>query len=442
MSSNRLFLRASSALAAVAAGFDRNTLKPAALQTRDAPTMETLARAVEQMRQSNDEAIKLRMTKDQVDPLIEERTKKLNDNIDAVQRQLDEIVTKFNRSGAPAAKDKDGNDIPGADPEYRKQFNDWLRRGADTPELQKRAMTAGSNVEGGYITSPEIDTEITRFARTDGNLRAVANVRQISGGSYSKPTANNDNAAGWVAELEGRPVTQAVTFGGVTIQVHECYAMPAATQTLLDDAWTNVESLIAEETNEAFWELEAQAWIDGSGNGRPQGLILPSGKITVETGSTAAVQGKLGVVKSGSASALISGSVKVGDGLIAVQTRLKSRYLSNARWRMNRFTLAEVRKLKDQNDQYVWQPGLTAGVGSTILGYPVDTDDHMPAIADGAIPILFGDFRAAYTIVDRMGIRMLRDPYSSKPYVLFYTTKRVGGGYIKTEAMKGYQTAT
>jgi HK97 family phage major capsid protein len=440
-----LFARACTALSLI----DRNLDKPAGLQVRDAaPTLDTIARAVEQLRASNDEAIKLRMTKDQVDPLIEERTAKINTDISGLQAQIDEIEKRAKRAGEPA-KDKDGNDIPGANPEYRAAFRNWLIRGdrtsqADMELLNKRAMTAGNATEGGYITAPEIDTEVLRLARNDGSLRGVAATRQVSGAVYSQPVANNDNAAGWVSELGGRPITQAVTFGGITIETHEIYAMPAASQTLLDDAFINVESEIAVQTNEQFWEVEATAFITGDGIGKPQGLVLPSAKLTVETGSTAAAQGKLGIVKSGSTSDVstgTSGAAPYGDALIKLTTRLKSRYRTNARFRMNRFTEEKVRLLKDDNGAYIWRQGLTEKQPSVLLGHPVDIDDHMPDIADGALPIFFGDFGQAYLIVDRIGMRMLRDPFTSKPYVLFYTTKRVGGGYRKTEALKALQTA-
>jgi HK97 family phage major capsid protein len=426
----------------------RNALKPAGLQVREAVTPDAIMRAFEAFKTANDERLKAIESR-KADPLLEDKTNRINDALTALQTELnkrneelnkraDEIEAMAKRAGAPRREEPE---IPGADPQYRTAFNDWVRRGTDAEPLQKRAMSAGSNVEGGYITSPEIDTEIARLARTDGNLRNVARVRTISGGSYSKPVANNNNAAGWVAELEGRPLTSTVTFGGVTIGVHEMYASPAASQTILDDAFTNVESFIAEETSEAFWELEASAFIIGNGVGKPQGIILPSTKLTLETGVTEAVQGKLGYVKSGADTALFSGASPVADAIIDLQTRLKARYLSNARFRCSRFTKGELRKIKDDHDHYIWQPGMQAGAPDVLLGYPLDIDDHMPAIAQNAIPLLFGDFREAYTIVDRIGIRMLRDPYTNKPYVVFYSTKRLGGGYIKTEAMKGLMTA-
>ena len=173
---------------------------------------------------------------------------------------------------------------------------------------------------------------------------------------------------------------------------------------------------------------------------KPRGLL--SLATTVETGSTEAVQGKLGIVKSGvdGGWATPSATASPADAFLDLIARLRPAYRGNARFMFNRFTEAAIRKFKDTTGQYIWMPGIQAGTPATLLGFPTTIADHMPDIGNDKIPVLFGDFRRAYTIVDRIGVRTLRDPFSAKPYVLFYVTKRVGGGVVITQAYKGLQT--
>jgi len=205
--------------------------------------------------------------------------------------------------------------------------------------------------------------------------------------------------------------------------------MPAATQTLLDDSAVNIDEWIASEIDTVFAEQEGTAFVSGNGTTAPKGFLT----YTKEEESDWE-WGKLGFVLSGAAGAFAASDPS--DALVDLVYALKAGYRQNATFVMNRRTQAEVRKLKDDAGNYLWAPPATAGGQATLMGFPVAEAEDMPDIAANSFSIAFGDFRRGYLVVDRMGVRVLRDPYSAKPYVLFYVTKRVGGGVADFDAIK------
>lgn len=409
----------------------------------DAPPLTDIKAAVDKLqtvwgeyRQTNDERLKALESRKGADPLDIEKLGKMDEALTALQKRCDELELRAKRPGAP-----NENDVPGADPEYRQAFHQFLRRGEQSLQapqltaLQKRAMSAGDNTEGGYLTNPELDREVAKLARDMSAARQLFGVRAVGSSVFTKPMSKSNSSTGWVGETDGRPQTNPADLIAVSIPTHEIYANVYATQTILDDAFINLEQFIAEEAVEAFDDGEGDAFFTGNGVNKPRGLLNIS--TTVESGSTRAAQGNLGILKTGSASGFGDGF----DKFIDLISRLRPRYRQNAKWLWNALTEAPIRKVKDQNDQYLWQPSNAAGVPATFLGYGVSVADHMPDIGDGNIPVAFGDFKRGYLIVDRVGMRTLRDPFSVKPYVLFYMTKRVGGAPLITEAYKGLQTA-
>ena len=204
----------------------------------------------------------------------------------------------------------------------------------------------------------------------------------------------------------------------------ELFSQPAATQTLLDDAFSDVDAWLADEVEAAFAAQESAAFINGDGVAKPRGIL--SNEIVDES---AHEWGKIGSVAGDFTGA------NAGDGLIDLIYAPKSQFRANGRFVMNRRTVSEVRKLKDADGRYLWQPG-TNGEAATVLGYAVTEIEDMPDIGAGNAAIAFGDFRRGYLIVDRVGTRVLRDPFTAKPFVLFYTTKRVGGGVQNFDAIK------
>jgi HK97 family phage major capsid protein len=415
------------------------------MQTRSvgAPDLETraavsaLQTAWTEFRSANDARLAEIEKRGSSDVIVTEKVDRINAAITDVRARIDELELRAKRSGAPADNDNDGTPEQRA---YRADFQGFLKRGLETTALQTRAMSVSDNTDGGFLTAPEIDQNVARLQRDLNPIRQIVTVRSTTGTSYKRPISKSNNTSGWTGERTSRPQTNQSDLELIEIPTHEVYANVAATQAILDDGFINVEQWIAEETSAEFDRAEGDAFINGDGVAKPRGLV--SLATTTETGSTRAAQGKLGVVKSGIQGKFGSSTEATpvyndGDVFITLMGRMRVAYLANFRWLMNPRTEATVRKMKDANGQYIWQPGLQAGMPSAILGKPVTLADGVADVGNDTMPVMGGDFRAAYTIVDRMGIRVLRDPYTAKPYVLFYTTKRVGGGFVVTEAVKG-----
>ena len=258
-------------------------------------------------------------------------------------------------------------------------------------------------------------------------MRQIATVRQTSATVFKKPVSLGTTSA-WAAETGSRTETTAPTLSLLEFPAAELYAMPAATQTLLDDAYADVDEWLADEVEASFSTQESAAFVSGDGSGEPKGFLSYD---MIADASHA--WSKIGFILSGGAGAFAASNP--ADKLIDLVYALKSQFRANARFVMNRRTVSGVRKLKDGDGNYLWRPG-AAGESASLLGYPVTEIEDMPDIAANAYAIAFGDFRRGYLIVDRQGARVLRDPYSMKPYVLFYTTKRVGGGVQNFDAIK------
>src|SRR5581483_402045 len=246
------------------------------------------------------------------------------------------------------------------------------------------------------------------------------------------PFAVTGAESGWVAETATRPETDTPTLAALSemsFPTMELYAMPAATQALLDDAAVNIDEWIAEEVRDSFAQQEGTAFVTGNGTAKPRGFLDYT---KVAQGSWA--WGSIGFILTGVDGAFPASDP--GDKLIDLVYAVKSGYRANGTFVFNRATQAVIRKMKDGEDNYLWQPAAKAGDASTLMGFPVAESEDMPNIAADSYSVAFGDFRRGYLIVDRVGIRVLRDPYSQKPYVLFYTTKRVGGGVQDFDAIK------
>ena len=258
-------------------------------------------------------------------------------------------------------------------------------------------------------------------------MRAFASIQVISTDALEGLFDLERAAAVWVGETGARSQTATPNIGRWRIPVHELSAMPAATQKLLDDAAINMESWLADKVALEFSLAENAAFVNGNGVDKPRGFL------TYGTGTT--LPGTVEQFRTG-VNAAFAAAPDGGDVLIDALYGLKAPYRANASWFMNRTTTKMVRKLKDSDGAYLWSPGIAAGQPATLLGYPVAAFEDMPDPAQGSLSIAVGDMRAAYQIVDRMGIRTLRDPFTAKPFVLFYTTKRTGGDLVNFEALK------
>jgi len=393
--------------------------------------IEAIGRAFEEFKAANDERLKAIEAKGSADPLLAEKVERINADLSQLgqmKNQLEGLETVLARAALPGGGIT-ASEEEKARAEHRKAFASYFRKGieAGLAELEvKAALTSSSDPDGGFTVPEELEATIDRVLATVSAMRGAATVRSIGTDTYKKLTSQGGSTSGWVGEQATRSETTAPTLAQIAINVKEVYAMPAATQTLLDDSAVDIEAWLADEVGIEFAEEEGQAFISGSGVEEPMGILSYS---TVANASYA--WGKLGYIATGEAAAFTD-----ADKLIDLQHALKSGYRPGSAWMMADSIQAHVRKFKDGEGNYIWRPGLEPDAPDTLLGKPVLVDDNMNTISAGTYPIAYGNFARGYLIVDRIGIRVLRDPFSSKPYVLFYTTKRVGGGVVNYEAIK------
>ncbi|MGE0022764.1 MAG: phage major capsid protein [Hyphomicrobium sp.] len=388
---------------------------------------EEFMRAFEAYKETNDERLADLERRSAADPLVDDKLARLDRALDETKRVADRLAVKAERPHIG------GTAEPAALREYRAAFDDYVRKGetANLSRLEAKALAVSTNAgaDGGYLVPPETERAVLSALKDISPIRAIASVRQVSGSVYKKPFATTGFAYGWVAETASRSQTTTPTLAELSFPTMELYAMPAATATLLDDAAVNIDAWIAEEVQGTFAEQEGAAFVNGNGTSEPKGFMA----YTKEPDATAE-WGEIGYIKTGVDGAFPASDP--ADKLIDLVYTLKAGYRGGATFVFNRGTQAAVRKMKDDDGHYVWQPAAAAGQPSLLMGYPVVESESMPAIATDSYSVAFGDFRRGYLIVDRVGIRVLRDPFSSKPYVLFYTTKRVGGGVQDSNAIK------
>jgi HK97 family phage major capsid protein len=375
-------------------------------------------RAFESFKAANDERLS-GLEQRAGDVVAEEKVDRINRALQEQKQKIDALTLAAAR---PALGGERKGDAPAAR-ETKAAFDRYVRKGdaGGLDAFEVKSLSAGSNPDGGYTVPLEIEHTIDRVLTSASPIRAIASVQQIGSGTYRKPIATAGAATGWVGETDAIATTGAPTLAALDFPALELYAMPAATQTLLDDSQVDIEQWLAGEVQIVFAEQEGAAFVTGDGNNKPTGFLSAT---TVADASWA--WGKLGYIASGAAGAF--DSTDPSDALLDLAYAPKQGYRANGRWVLNRKTESTIRKFKDSTGNYIWQPAAAAGQPATIFGYPVTEAEDMPDIAADSFSIAFGDFARGYLIVDRVGIRVLRDPYSAKPYVLFYTTKRVGGG--------------
>ncbi|AUN23759.1 hypothetical protein RSJ21_00205 (plasmid) [Clostridium botulinum] len=336
------------------------------------------------------------------------------EEINRIQDSLDEIELKMQRVSFGSHETK--QEMTKEDMEYKSAFDSYARTGVVNETLEKKAMSTDSNPDGGYLVTPTMANKIIERVREISPIRQIANIETISNSNaYKVPKENNDDFnAGWVGEREDRPETDTGKLQMVNIPLHEQYAQPGITRSLLTDSAFNWESYITKKIYNKFARMEGQAFINGDGVNKPKGFLFEPEKQGISI-----IEKKLDF-----------------DGLIDLQSELLEEYLAGAQWVLNRFTLRDIRKLKNANGDYIWQPSTQIGSPSTILEYGYKLATDMPTPKAGAYSVAFGNFRDAYTIVDGVGMYTLRDEYTKKPNILFYTTRRIGGGVEMEDAIK------
>lgn len=384
-------------------------------------TAEVLA-AFEALKAANDARIDEIEKRGAVDPVLEAKLKKIETSLDRQRTALERLALEQSRPPI-------GDDPRRTDPEHKSAWSAYLRKGDDSgiARLDLKSVNVGTEAQGGYVAPPELDRLIEQRLMASSPMRQIASVRQTSATVFRKPVSMGA-ASAWAAETGVRAETTAPTLDLLEFPAAELYAMPAATQTLLDDAYADIDEWLADEVEASFSSQESAAFVSGDGTNKPKGFL--SYDMIAEASHA---WDKIGFILSGPAGAFAASNP--ADRLIDLVYALKSQFRPNARFMMNRRTVSAVRKLKDADGNYLWRPG-AAGEAASLLGYPVTEIEDMPDIAANSFSVAFGDFRRGYLIVDRQGARVLRDPYSLKPFVLFYTTKRVGGGVTNFEAIK------
>lgn len=375
----------------------------------------------------------------------------LNEKVDRINADLTKLTKAYEEQSAALTAARLGGgsagDLSPEAAEHGKVFNTWFRQGdraaeqamreADVSTMRelevKASLTTQSDPDGGYLVPTEMENGIDRVLGTVSVMRQLARIISISGNEYKKLVSMGGASSGWVGEEDARPETNTPNLREIVLTTGEIYANPAATQTMLDDSRVDIARWLAEEVSIEFDEKEGAAFIAGDGVKKPRGLLSYT-----KVANASYAWGKLGYVATGEAAIFPAATTTVNpaDILIAAYYAIKSGYRGNASWLMSDAVAETVRKFKDADGAYVWAPPTGDAKVPTILQKPVFNDDNMEAIGAGKYPVAFGDFQRAYTIVDRMGVRVLRDPYTNKPFVHFYTTKRVGGGVTNFEAVK------
>lgn len=313
---------------------------------------------------------------------------------------------------------------------HQKAFNAYLRSGDDDGlrglAIEEKALSVAS--DGGFLAAPTVAETVQQALRSSASLRRVANVVTVESAVYEVLVEKGELGAGWATEAAA---TETATNGidRISIPVHELSAMPKASQRLLDDAAFDVEGWLAERIAEKFARSEAAAFINGDGVDKPRGIL----RYTTAPVATA-TESQIGFVATGASGNFHPDSP--ADALIDLIYSLGAAYRTNASFMMNSKTAARVRKMKDADGRFLWADALSAGQSPQLLGFPVLISEDMPDVAANSFSIAFGDYRSAYTIVERPDLRVLRDPFSAKPHVLFYATKRVGGGVTDFRAVK------
>jgi HK97 family phage major capsid protein len=357
---------------------------------------------------------------------------RFQDDVKSTLKHQEERLTMLNAKtmayGRPALSARAEVEAP-----HQKAFNAYLRSGDDDGlrglTLEGKAMSTAVAADGGYLVDPQTSERIQSLLLSTSSLRSIANVVQVEATSFDVIVDRSEVGSGWATEAAATTETATPVIERISIKLHELAAMPKASQRLLDDSAFDVEGWLAEKIATRFTRAEASAFVNGDGVDKPKGILLPT-----KVADASWTWGNIGYVPSGAASDFAA--TDPADCIVNLVYALGADYRANGAFMMNSKTVGAVRKMKDADGRFLWSDGLAAGEPSRLMGYPVVVSEDMPDVAANAYPIAFGDFRAAYTIAERPDLRILRDPFSAKPNVLFYANKRVVGDITDYAAIK------
>ncbi len=343
-------------------------------------------------------------------------------------QQTEERLTMLDRKSTIAARPHlAASGTEGAP--HQKAFDAYVRSGDDDGlrglEMEAKSLSSAVNSDGGYLVDPQTAEIIKSVLKSTASIRSIASVVNVEANSFDVLIDHTDVGAGWADETSAATETATPSIDRISIALHELSALPKASQRLLDDSAFDVEGWLAGRIADKFARAEAAAFISGDGADKPKG-ILDHAKVDNDVWAW----GNLGYVPTG-----IDGGVDA-DAIVDVVYALGAQYRVNGTFVMNSKTAGVIRKLKDSDGRFLWSDGLAAGEPARLMGYPVLIAEDMPDAGSDSFSIAFGDFQAGYTIAERPDLRVLRDPFSAKPHVLFYATKRVGGDVSDFAAIK------
>lgn len=355
--------------------------------------------------------------------------KGFQEEIQTKLQQTEERLTMLDRKSQTAVRPHLSSTIDEGAP-HQKAFNAYLRSGDDDGlrglELAGKSMSTAVNSDGGFLVDPQTSDKVQSVLHSTASIRAIASVVNVEATSFDVLVDHTDVGAGWATESGSQVESDTPQIDRITIPLHELSALPKASQRLLDDSAFDIEGWLAGRIADKFARAEAAAFVNGDGLDKPRG-ILDHSKVDNDVWAW----GNIGYVPSGT-----DGDIGVGDAIVDLVYALGAQYRANASFVMNSKTAGLVRKLKDADGRFLWSDGLAAAEPARLMGYPVVIAEDMPDAASDSFSIAFGDFNAGYTIAERPELRVLRDPFSAKPHVLFYATKRVGGDVSDFAAIK------
>lgn len=413
-------------------------------------------KAFEEFKSKNDE-FQLETKKGFEDIVRKEELDRINTAMNESQKKLDEFAARMKRLAQQETKGEGAEDLDkkaqqwaalnahrngtrlnekfGAEElgSYRKAFERYLRvkdsRMLEADEM--KALSVGSDPDAGYTVMPDTSGRMVDRIFETSPVRQYAAVQMIGTDALEGSHDIDEASVGWVNETASRTSTDTPQLDKWRIPVHEMYAKPEATQKLIDDASIDMIGWLQNKVADKMGRFEATSFVNGDGIGKPRGFLTYADWTTAGTYQLGAIE----QFDSG-ANGAFAAAPDGGDVLLTALYGLKAQYRANATWFMNRSTTSTVRKLKDSDGAYIWQPGSQAGQPALLLGYPVASFEDMPDLGKGTLSVAVGDMARAYQIVDRQGFRLLIDPYSNKPYVQYYTTRRVGGDVVDFDALK------
>lgn len=397
---------------------------------------ETLASAFEEYKSVNDMRLGEIERRGSADVLLNEKLSRMDNALNKLQDDISGVKTAMRRPAkggvSHAAYSEDG--------EYKSAFLGYVAKGheQDVATLQTKDMSVIADQQGGYMVPTEMADRIVSRQYDTTPMRQLATVMTVASEAVEMLRDTSEADAQWVSELGARADTDQGSIGRIRIPVHELYAQPKATQKLLDDAALNVEEWLVNRVAGTFARRENTAFVNGDGIGQPRGFLSYA---TQAASDASRGWGILEHVATG-----VDGAFSASTGadvLITLMNKLRAGYLPKASWLMPRSVVDVIRKFKESGSgAYIWQPSLQSGTPATLLGYNIVLADDMPAIASGSTSVAFGNFEEGYTIVDRIGLRVLRDPYTAAPFIKFRCSKRVGGDVVNFEAIKLLRFAT